>query len=67
MPFARSRPARQIGLIARHTFETPRCLDTLHAIDGAIYHPIGTLYQLQPSFHSLDGTGASARAGKEFY
>ena len=55
------RYARSLGLAARQN--TP-------AIDGAIYRPNGTSYQLQPSFHTIDGTGADgprSRAGEEFY
>ena len=39
------------------------------AIDAAIYHPIGTLYQLQPSFHTQstepEPTAHARRAGGE--
>ena len=41
------------------------------AIEGAFYHPIGTLYQLQPSFHTQstepEPTARARRAGEEFY
>jgi len=41
------------------------------AIDTAFYHPNGTLYQLQPSFHTQstepEPTARARRAGKEFY
>ena len=41
------------------------------AIDTAIYHPIDTLYQLQPSFHphstEPEPTARARRAGEEFY
>ncbi len=41
------------------------------AIDAAIYRPDGTLYQLQPSFHTHstepEPTARARRAGKEFY
>ena len=41
------------------------------AIDGAFYRPNGTLYQLQPSFHTQstepEPTARARRAGKEFY
>ena len=41
------------------------------AIDSVIYRPIGTLYQLQPSFHTSstepEPTARARRAGKEFY
>ena len=41
------------------------------AIDAAIYYPIGTSYQLQPSFHphstEPEPTARARRAGEEFY
>ena len=41
------------------------------AIDAAFYRSIGTLYQLQPSFHPQSAepepTARARRAGKEFY
>ena len=41
------------------------------AIGGAFYHPIGTLYQLQPSFHphstEPEPTARARKAGEEFY
>ena len=41
------------------------------AIDAAIYRPDGTLYQLQPSFHTSstepEPTARARRAGEEFY
>ena len=41
------------------------------AIDAAIYHPNGTLYQLQSSFHRQSTepkpTARARRAGEEFY
>ena len=41
------------------------------AIDAAIYRPNGTLYQLQPSFHTSstepEPTARARRAGEEFY
>ena len=56
------RYARSLGLAARQN--TP-------AIDAAIYHPIGTSYQLQPSFHPQstepEPTARARRAGEEFY
>jgi len=40
------------------------------AIDAAFYYLIGTLYQLQPSFHphstEPEPTARARRAGKEF-
>ena len=56
------RYARSLGLAARQI--TP-------AIDAAIYRPNGTLYQLQPSFHTQstepEPTARARRAGEEFY
>ena len=56
------RYARSLGLGARQN--TP-------AIDGAIYRPDSTSYQLQPSFHTSstgpEATARARRAGKEFY
>ena len=56
------RYASSLGLAARQF--TP-------AIDAAIYRPIGTSYQLQPSFHAHstepEPTARARRAGKEFY
>ena len=56
------RYARSLVLAARQN--TP-------AIDGAIYRPNGTSYQLQPSFHTHstepEPTARARRAGKEFY
>ena len=41
------------------------------AIDAAFYRPIGTLYQLQPSFHphstEPEPTARARRAGEEFW
>jgi len=41
------------------------------AIDGAFYRLVGTLYQLQPSFHTHstepEPTARARRAGEEFY
>ena len=54
--------ARSLGLAARQF--TP-------AIEGAFYDPIGTLYQLQPSFHTQstepEPVARARRAGEEFY
>ena len=56
------RYARSLGLADRQN--TP-------AIDAAIYRPDGTLYQLQPSFHTSstepEPTARARRAGKDFY
>ena len=56
------RYARSLGLAAPQN--TP-------ALDGAIYRPIGTSYQLQPSFHphstEPESTARARRAGEEFY
>ena len=56
------RYARSLVLAARQN--TP-------AIDGAIYRPNGTSYQLQLSFHSQstepEPTARSRRAGEELY
>ena len=56
------RYARSLFLAARQN--TP-------AIDGAIYRPNSTLYQLQPSFHPQstepEPTARARRAGEEFY
>ena len=56
------RYASSLGLAARQN--TP-------AINAAIYRPNGTLYQLQPSFHTYstepEPTARARRAGKELY
>ena len=56
------RYARSLGLaLAKNT----------PAIDAAFYYLIGTLSQLQPSFHTHstepEPTARARRAGKEFY
>ena len=56
------RYARSLGLAARQN--TP-------AINATFYYPIGTSYQLQPSFHTQstepESTARARRAGEEFY
>ena len=56
------RYASSLGLAARQI--TP-------AIDAAFYRPIGTSYQLQPSFLTQstepEPTARARRAGEEFY
>ena len=41
------------------------------ALDAAFYRPVGTLCQLQPSFHTYltepEPTARARRAGEEFY
>ena len=55
----------------RHSRTSLMASQSTPAIDAAIYRPNGTLYQLQPSFHTHstepEPTARARRAGKEFY
>ena len=55
----------------RHSRTSLMAPQSTPAIDAAFYHPIGTLYQLQPSFHTQstepEPTARARRAGEEFY
>ena len=56
---------------SRHSWMSLKTCQSTPAIDAAFYRPIGTLYQLQPSFHTHstepEPTARDRRAGKEFY
>ena len=55
----------------RHSRMSLTTCQNTPAIDAAFYHLIGTLYQLQPSFHPQstepEPTARARRAGEEFY
>ena len=55
----------------RHSQMSLKACQSTPAIDAAIYRPNGTLYQLQPSFHTSwtepEPTARARRAGEEFY
>merc|ERR1711965_645017 len=55
----------------RHSRMSLTSFQSRPAIDAAFYHLIGTLYQLQPSFHTSstepEPTARARRAGEEFY
>ena len=55
----------------RHSRMSLAACQSTPAIDGAIYRPDRTLYQLQPSFHTQstepEPTARARRAGEEFY
>ena len=55
----------------RHSQMSLTACQNTPAIDGAFYRPNGTLYQLQPSFHTQstepEPTARARRAGEEFY
>ena len=55
----------------RHSRMSLTACQNTPAIEGAIYRPDNTLYQLQPSFHTHstepEPTARARRAGEEFY
>ena len=66
----RNTPSRLVEPPRHSLMRLTGCQNTL-AIDGAIYRPNGTSYQLQPSFHTYstepEPTARARRAGEEFY
>ena len=56
---------------SRHSRMSLKTCQSTPTIDAAFYYLIGTLYQLQPSFHTSstepEPTAHARRAGEEFY